>query len=459
MFKKFNPLRPVLAVLLIFIPLYPKFPLFSVNGTYVAIRLDDIIIALSVLVYLIYQIKHRFPVFKEKITFLFMAYFIAITISFISAAVIIQTDPTNILFLNLLRRFEYISLFFVTLSTIKSTPDLKFVYITTLITSVGVAIYGYGQKYLSFPVVSTMNEEFSKGQLLQMDVWTRISSTFAGHYDLAAYLSVLLIIVGAVTILHQNLAVKLTGIFIWLNLFYILTLTASRVSIFAYFGGFVFVLLLIKKYLWIIPVTLLFLFSLVNSKDLNQRLLATIPALQHQFETSTTPIPKPSIIPTPTPPPTVNHPPIAVINPTKPIPTVFHHPSTDIYLPVDTDVGVARSGEIRFNAEWPRAITAWQKNLLLGTGLGSITLATDNDYLRSLGETGLLGFITFMIIPLYFIIKTFKSKGTLNYIFLGCLLTVLANATLIDIFESSKTAYLFWILMAIYYHQLNHESN
>ena len=298
MFKKFNPLRPVLAILLIFIPLYPKFPLFSVTGTYVAIRLDDIIIALCVLIYFIYQIKQRFPVFKEKITPLFIAYFIAITLSFINAVLIFQTDPFNILLLNLLRRFEYISLFFIVLSTIKSFSDLKFVYISALLTSIAVAAYGYGQKYLLFPVISTMNEEFSKGLLLQMDIWTRISSTFAGHYDLAAYLSVILIIFGAVTLLQKNLLLRLTNIIIWLILFNLLTLTASRVSIFAYFGGFIFVLLIIKKYLWIIPVTLLFLFSLTNSKDLNQRLLATIPALQHQF--FPTPLPSPSSTALPT---------------------------------------------------------------------------------------------------------------------------------------------------------------
>lgn len=472
MFKKFNPLRPILTILLIFIPLYPKFPLISVRGTYVAIRLDDIIVALSVLIYAIYQIKHRFPVFKEKITPLFIAYFIAITLSFINAVLIFQTNPTNILLLNLLRRFEYISLFFIVLSTIKSISDFKFIYITTLLTSIAVAVYGYGQKYFHFPVVSTMNEEFSKGQLLQMDIWTRISSTFAGHYDLAAYLSVILIIIGAVTLLQKNLILKLTNLIIWLVLFNLLTLTASRVSIFAYFGGFIFVLFVIKKYLWIIPVTLLLLFSLFNSKDLNQRLLATIPALQHQFfgrpATPLQPTPIPTLAPTPVIAvlPSAQKAPVThITTPIKPTPTIVRHQSTDEYLPIDTDIGVARSGEIRFNAEWPRAITSWKKNLFLGTGLGSITLATDNDYLRLLGESGLLGFITFMFIPVYFILKSipliFSKKQSppqlLVLILLGGLLTTLANGLLIDVFESSKTAYLFWIMMAVYYRVLNYE--
>ena len=53
MFKKFSLLRPILAILIIFIPLYPKFPLVSVSGTYVAIRLDDIVVAVSIFIYLL----------------------------------------------------------------------------------------------------------------------------------------------------------------------------------------------------------------------------------------------------------------------------------------------------------------------------------------------------------------------------------------------------------------------
>lgn len=457
MFKKFSLLRPLLAIILIAIPLYPKFPLFSVNGTYVAIRLDDIIIAVSVLVYLIYQIKSHFSVFKTSAFKLFLAYFIAITISFLNAYLIFKTDSLNILGLNLLRRFEYISLFFLTISTIQTSADLPFPLIFSILTSIGVAIYGYGQKYLHFPIVSTMNEEFSKGQLLQMDVWTRISSTFAGHYDLAAYLSIFLVIFGAIVILQKKIYLKLPGLALWLVLYHILTLTASRVSIFAYLLGMVVTLFLIRKYYYVIPVVLLFGLSILNSKDLNQRLIATIPAIRDQFFNHTSSVVVPTIAPTPTSAiiAVVSGKPVVRYN--TPIPTPVRHQSTDEYIPVDVDAGVARSGEIRFNVEWPRALTALHKSPLFGTGLGSITLATDNDYLRSLGESGILGFITFMVIFVYFFIKTipfFRTKVYLPQILFGAMLVMLANATLIDVFEASKVAYLFWILMGIYYQTL-----
>lgn len=452
MFKNFNFLRVVLAVLILFIPLYPKFPLAGVTGTYVAIRLDDIIVALAVGVLLIQQIKNHFSLFKEPVTKLFIAYFAAIIASFVVAYFIYQTDSASILLLNLIRRFEYISLFFLTVATVKKSTDIKFIYIFLLAAAIGVIVYGYGQKYFHLPVISTMNSEFSKGQLLQLDTWTRISSTFAGHYDLAVFLSVILIIIGGVIVTQSRPLFRVINIIVWLASFHILTLTASRVSVFAFFGGMCLTLALLKKYLWIIPVTLIFGFSLVNSKDLNQRLLATVPALQHQlaiYFPASTPTPLPTAAATPTKTAVVASKNIPILKIT-PIPTIIRHQPPEEVIPIDADVGVARSGEIRFNVEWPRAITAFRKNILTGTGLGSITLATDNDYLRTIGESGLLGFITFSAIFIYFFINSFPFNSNIKILF-GALITFLANATLIDAFEASKTAYLFWIMMGVYY--------
>lgn len=306
-----------------------------------------------------------------------------------------------------------------------------------------------------------MNSEFSKGQLLQMDVWTRINSTFAGHYDLAAFLSVVLVIIAVIFILNKNIWIKISSLIVWVAAYPIFTSTASRVSTFAFLGGICFTLFALKKYLWVIPFIILVGFSIFNSKDLNQRLLATIPAFKSQIKNSN------NIVTTPTPIPTPIITAVITAKPNtsivkKPTPTITRHQSTDVYPTADADAGVARSGEIRFNVEWPRAINAYKKNIITGSGLGSITLATDNDFLRLLGESGLLGFISFMVIPLFFIIETvpkiFKKKSTvydkLSIIFLGCLLTTLANAIFIDVFEASKTAYLFWIMMAFYYQSL-----
>jgi hypothetical protein len=472
MLKNLNIFRSILAILILAIPLYPKFPLASVTGTYVAIRVDDYLIASAVGIWFIYQLLKGFPVLKNRtITQLFVVYLAVISVSVINAYLVYQTTPANILLLHLFRRFEYISVFFITLSAINSKKDLFYPYLFLLLTVTGVSAYGYGQKYFHLPVISTMNEEFSKGQLLQMDVWTRINSTFAGHYDLAAFLSYVLVIIAGVYLVTKNRWLKILSLPVFLVGFHILTMTASRISVFAFWGGVVLALVFIRRYLYVIPVSLLVVFSIFTSRDLNQRLLATIPALKVQLHRQTasqiSPTPTPTtapILPPVTPPSTV--PGTVQTSTPTPTPTIYRH-APEVFTPIDADIGVARSGEIRFNVEWPRAITAFKKNLLLGAGLGSISLATDNDYLRLLGESGILGFVSFAAIFIFFIYQSLplilKKNQTpvdkLILVFLGALLAQLANATFIDVFEASKTAYTFWILMGVYYQLLQLKSD
>ena len=52
----------------------------------------------------------------------------------------------------------------------------------------------------------------------------------------------------------------------------------------------------------------------------------------------------------------------------------------------------------RFQAEWPNAWNAMLRDPLLGSGFATVTLAVDNNFLRILGETGLLGMTAFLSI-------------------------------------------------------------
>jgi hypothetical protein len=455
---KLNLLRVTLAVLLVFIPLYPKFPLAFAAGSQVAFRLDDIIVSLSLLIWMIYQVKSGFPILRQKMSWLIFAYWLSLIASLLNAFLIYQTTPDTQLILHTLRRFEYMSLFFITFSAL-STKDYKFPLPFALLAFFGVFAYGMGQKYFQFPVVSTMNFEFAQGQLLQMDVWTRISATFAGHYDLAAYLSIFSALALGLSFLAKRLSVNLVLKLSWVLSFYLLTQTASRISTFAYWGGSVLMLMLLRKFIWVVPVSALMITSFVTSADLNQRLLATIPALRGTFSpsTNTTPIPTPTVLLQPTPTPMPNVPTEAPVIPT---PTVFRH-LAPTHPPIDVDAGVARSGEIRFKVEWPRALRAFEKNRLLGTGAGSLGLATDNDYLRLIGESGVLGALTFLLIFVHLALLSWRKRSSpLTAIFLSSIVIFWANAIFIDVFEASKTAYLFWILIGVFYYHLtttNHD--
>ena len=124
--------------------------------------------------------------------------------------------------------------------------------------------------------------------------------------------------------------------------------------------------------------------------------------------------------------------------------------------PTPTPVFEDRSTSIRLNVEWPRALRAFSKNPLFGTGYSSITLASDNDYLRSLGETGLLGFLAFSQIFAWLILyfkNGYKKMDDLEkvfvYSFFASLVGILMNAMFIDIFEASKLALSFWLFMGM----------
>jgi O-antigen ligase len=121
-----------------------------------------------------------------------------------------------------------------------------------------------------------------------------------------------------------------------------------------------------------------------------------------------------------------------------------------------TELTVSRSYNIRTDVEWPRAIRAFNKNPLLGTGYSSITDATDNDYLRSLGETGLMGTFSLSLIfclLLFTFIKAMKRVNTFERLFLIAVIcatiNILITAVFIDVLEASKIASLLWIMLGV----------
>jgi O-antigen ligase len=128
-----------------------------------------------------------------------------------------------------------------------------------------------------------------------------------------------------------------------------------------------------------------------------------------------------------------------------------------------------RSTSIRLNVEWPRAIRAFVKNPLIGSGYSSIGLASDNDYLRLLAEVGILGFSCFILIMVRIILVftsalplTKKLSGVkLGFVagVIGGLLGTLVNAVFIDVFEASKFAITFWLLLGLAVYTVREMSN
>ena len=125
----------------------------------------------------------------------------------------------------------------------------------------------------------------------------------------------------------------------------------------------------------------------------------------------------------------------------------------EVLRPIQQD----RSASIRFDVEWPRAMRSFYKNPFLGTGYSSLGLATDNDYLRALGETGLLGLLSFMSVLIglgrALFVSFKKALGKTDKILtissIGVFTSMVLVAIFIDTFAASKIAILFWSITGL----------
>lgn len=451
----------VLALIL-FIPLFMKFPLLGVTGTFVSIRSEDILIAVTYVVWFIYLVVSgkikRF--FKDKLHWTFIVFFAVGLVSLFSAAYVTYTAGIKLGLLHFLRRVEVIMLLPMVASIIKSKRQAYFYLFALSLVVFLTTFYALGQKFLSFPAVSTTNSELSKGIVYYIQPYDRIISTFGGHYDLAIFIVMFLSIASATVVYTLK---KKTVLGIWLAVLsmvsgVILVMTAARLSFFAAVFGIIAGLIISGNKKFILAILILAGIGMVYPSQLRDRLVSTFTVnIQRSWDgyfSKKDDVSGRSKLNIPTLPLTWDQ--QSKEDATKSA-NLGSAPDIVPGEPVDaTDLGVYRSFEIRIRAEWPRAIRAFVKNPLLGTGYSSIGLATDNDYLRLLGEVGILGTIAFFYVmyeAIKRIIKVFRSSdGFTKYLAAGVLAMIaafLVNALFIDVFEASKTASLFWIILGI----------
>lgn len=457
--------RKVLFILVFFlftfIPLYPKFPLFNISGTFIAVRIEDILIALTVSAWLIYLvISDRLKFFiKNKLNQAIMLFFFIGAVSVFSAIFLTHSVVPHISILHFLRRVEYMMLLPVVATAVRGKKQFISILILLFFTVLVVDVYALGQQFLDWPVISTTNSEFSKGLILRLTPGARVSSTFAGHYDLAVFLAMAIVIMTAVFFGLKKRFKILIVLTAGLSLL-ILIMTAARQSFLAAFVGVICSLIFSKKKKYILLFFIAAAIILIYPSQLRDRLISTITVNifnQGQRYTGRTEDQQKRA--------KLNIPTLAVKTSstsaqTSTFATQSGSIATDITPgePLDTtQLGVYRSFQIRLNIEWPRALRALAKNPFLGTGYSSIDIATDNDILRSLGEVGLLGTAALGLVlietgkRIYLILRSSQS-GIIKYMAAGVLammITFLINGLFIDVLEASKVATLFWMMLGL----------
>lgn len=412
----------LIILVLIFIPLYPKFPLVGVSGTFVAIRLEDILLLIVYGVWGIWAVKNRAwrnmtPTHKGIVV-----YWLIGLISVFSGIFLTKTAGLNLGLLHWFRRIEYMGLFFVGYSFLQNKNQIGFIVKTIVVTAIIVALYGLGQQYLGLPVISTNNSEFSKGLALTLGPGARINSTFAGHYDLAAFSILPLLVILGLFALYPKQRLFLAAA--WVVVYWCILMSASRVTFVAVMATSALFLWIIRKRSWIVVLTVIGIIGVLLSPQLLGRYRELI----------------------------VNNIKLSYISPVR---AAVDEEVPDALKP--SAVAEDRSLNIRLNASWPKALRSIYKNPLLGTGYSSVGLAVDNDYLRMLAETGILGLVSFTTILLGFIklilirsrTKVFDLSQTFQLAVWCGLVGLMLNAVFIDIFEASKIAISLWLLLGI----------
>ena len=236
--------------LLVFIPLYPKLPLLDIRNTWVYVRAEDFVVVFVLLLWIIQILRGKVKL-KTPLTVPILLFWLIGGITTIHAMLLIFPTLANVFanvaFLSYIRHIEYLSLFFIAFTGMRDKQFLKYAIAILVVTLLVVIGYGMGQKYFGFPAYLTMNEEFAKGLAIQLSPLSRVPSTFGGHYDLAAYLVLVIPIVASLLFGFRNIFIRLFFLGTIAFGFVLLIMTVSRVSFFALLAALGFVLLFQKK--------------------------------------------------------------------------------------------------------------------------------------------------------------------------------------------------------------------
>lgn len=477
----------ITCFLLAFIPLYPKFPLLDIRQTWVYIRLEDFIVALVIGIFIFWTIKKKnFP--KSQITIPIFFYWLVGLISLLYAIIVLAPQiplfSSKLGFLHYARRIEYMALFFVSFLSIRKYSSVKPIIAILVLTVTLIIGYGLGQKFLGWPAFLTMNEEFAKGLPLRLPPTARIPSTFGGHYDLAAFLVLVIPIFGSLAFGIKKLWLRLFFVCMAASSLGLLLLTASRISFGVYLIAIIAMLIWQKKYFWIFPVVIVSFIMLTSVKGASERFYKTLrfddvivdlstgkpigtlekleggkAVIEKQETPDVESLPKGTeFINIPSTPST----------PVKAVKTLELFSSKNLATGSGEVATVSGSFLIqkalvydisittRIQGQWPRAIAAFKRNIFTGSGFSSLGTAVDGGYMRLLGETGVFGAIAFLGILLAAFIQFHRVKEKLDPlpksfvigVFAGTV-GLMANAILIDVFEASKVAFSFWLLIGV----------
>jgi len=402
-----------LLVALFVLPLYPKIALVSVSGTYIPLRLDDLIIAGAAVVWIVaLAVSRRLPAAPRELTAAVTLWLGVTLIALLVGAFVLDSIGVVQGAAFWAKPIEYVLLGLMTYDLVRNGwLPVRYVIATVLASAAIVIGYGVAEHYGLVPHLP--------GEVVPPGGTT---STLGDFHELASYLGLIVVLV--VCIFHDAASrpVRLALVILGSGAIFVLFTTGTRSEYIALF------VVLLGLAVWrptraaaalaaaVMP--LLFLSPIVTY------LLLT--PFAHSG---------PSSGPAPVPPPG----------------DPFYNTTVRF-----ADQSLVYSLGERFLHKWPAMVQQTMRSPIIGLGPSAATEAADGYYLRAFVESGILGVLVF--VGLVFTIARSSLRAARRATGLAKSLAVASLAAtvfvalvgvLIDTWVASRVMELFWPLIGL----------
>ncbi len=418
--KKNNIITFLISLFIIVVAFFPKLNLFDIPGSSTGIRIEDLLIALIIIMLFPKKIKE---INKDvNIKEILKCFLIYIGVCLISTIWGVINNYIGVLggALYFLRKIEYfVAIYFGYYYYKNNRKDyskinifLDFIIIFHFI-FVLLQYFGLVGSFHAGDIMSTLTQN-------------RVSSTFNGAYELSGFL--LLLVPFYVYSIFKLNKYKISNIVFLLLIFFIIFISQSRISLLTFI---ILVLLMFyklsnnkRKKMFVFGLPIILVLGLIAINFGNSKISDRLKSVS--FSNS--------------------------INATV---CAWQYKSFDVYKKYGywytnmncMNIGNDYSWNLRVN-HWMQLIDGLLRSPLFGTGLSVTGSAADGEFVRILSESGFIGLICFVLL-IKKILDLLNKHRNNKYLYISkyILISMLIGSIFIDIFSASKISMIFWLFI------------
>ena len=408
-----------LLVALFALPLYPKIALVGVSGTYIPLRLDDLIVACAAAVWIVaLAVSRRLPAAPRELTAAVTLWLGVTLIALVVGAFVLDSVGIVEGAAFWAKPIEYVLLGLMAYDLVRNGwLPIRFILATVLASAAIVTGYGVAEHFGLVPHLP--------GQIPPPGGTT---STLGDLHELASYLG--LIIVLAVCLFHDAAS------------------RPARLALVVLVGAAILVQFSTgarSEYIALVVV----LFGLVLWRPARAPAALAVTAMALLFASplvgNLLPAPAPIVQPGPVPSPAT-----AAAPPANNVAAPPGNNVTDRFM----NASLVDSLTDRFAHKWPALIQETMRSPIIGLGPSAATEAADGYYLRVFVESGIVGVIAFVGLVLTIVGSSVRAarraKGlaqSLAVAAIAATVFVALVSVLIDTWVASRVMELFWPLL------------